>query len=141
MKKIGKALLFLTGVFLVLQNILAPVAQAQFYPVPGTPMTTPYVTPMPCRSGQGSQTPGQYQGSYCPDLPRADTNYQQNQDANNNYDKSCAANYEEWLADKTRNFWVEDPEVTALGKGGERSRQFLLWVLEHPSLDTSPQIL
>src|SRR3989338_7778169 len=54
---------------------------------------------------------------------------------------SCAPDYDSWLKDKTQNFWVNDPEVTALGKGGERSRQFLLWTLTHPSDDDSPNIM
>lgn len=40
-----------------------------------------------------------------------------------------------------KDYWVRDYEVEALGKGGERARQFLSWVLTHPSLDNHPTIL
>ncbi len=53
----------------------------------------------------------------------------------------CAASYDDWLTDKTKNFWVRDPEITALGKAGERSRQFLYWALNHRSIDNHPAIL
>ncbi len=41
----------------------------------------------------------------------------------------------------TGDVWVRDDEVTSLWKGGERSRQFLYWVLTHPSIDNHPTIL
>lgn len=53
----------------------------------------------------------------------------------------CAPNYQQWLQNKSSNYWVKDPEITALGKAGERSRQFLNWVLTHRSIDNHPVIL
>ena len=40
-----------------------------------------------------------------------------------------------------KDVWVRDYEVEALGKGGERARQFISWVLTHPSIDNHPTIL
>lgn len=54
---------------------------------------------------------------------------------------TCAANYDAWTRNKSQNLWVSDPEVTALGKAGERSRQFLYWTLTHRSIDDHPVIL
>lgn len=53
----------------------------------------------------------------------------------------CAASYEDWATKKDTNFWVKDEEVTALGKAGERSRQFLLWTLTHRSIDNHPTLM
>jgi hypothetical protein len=36
------------------------------------------------------------------------------------------------------HYWVEDPDVTALGKSLERSRQFLYWAVTRPAVDESP---
>ncbi len=47
----------------------------------------------------------------------------------------CAQSLEDWQTDKGKNYWVKDPEITALGQGGERSRQFLYWTLTHPSIE------
>ncbi|PJE63089.1 hypothetical protein COU88_01430, partial [Candidatus Roizmanbacteria bacterium CG10_big_fil_rev_8_21_14_0_10_39_6] len=38
----------------------------------------------------------------------------------------------------TTNEWVPDQEVTVAGKRGERARQFINWVLGHPSIDNHP---
>jgi len=54
---------------------------------------------------------------------------------------TCAPSYEEWLKNKSQNLWVSDPDVTALGKAGERSRQFLYWTLTHRSIDDHPVLL
>ncbi|MGB9707389.1 MAG: hypothetical protein ACPL1D_01410, partial [Microgenomates group bacterium] len=53
---------------------------------------------------------------------------------------TCASSYEDWLNNKTKNFWVNDEEVTYLGKQGERARQFTYWVLSHKSIDNAPNI-
>src|SRR3989338_6879185 len=53
----------------------------------------------------------------------------------------CAPDYASWNRNKSQNLWVSDPEVTALGKAGERSRQFLYWTLTHRSIDDHPVIL
>ena len=54
---------------------------------------------------------------------------------------TCAASYNDWVRNKSQNLWVSDPEVTALGKAGERSRQFLYWTLTHRSVDDHPVLL
>lgn len=36
--------------------------------------------------------------------------------------------------------WVFDPEVTVVGKGADRARQFLWWVLSHPGIYSVPVI-
>ena len=131
----------LTFVFFSLvfwHQLAAPVA-AQFYPVPGTPVTTPMVTPEPCASGQGAIPKAQRQPSYCPDLAASDKKISK-EDAQI-YTRNCATSYEAWLDDKEKNFWVEDPDVTSLGQQGERSRQFLLWTLTHQSIDDIPSLL
>ncbi|MBI4009262.1 hypothetical protein HY357_03445 [Candidatus Roizmanbacteria bacterium] len=67
------------------------------------------------------------QGSWCPLITGA------------NY--TCASSYDAWTTNKSQNLWVSDPEVTALGKAGERSRQFLYWTLTHRSIDNHPVLL
>ncbi len=44
---------------------------------------------------------------------------------------------EEAFCDKTKDKWIYDPEVTALGKGGDRARQFVYWVINTKSIDNS----
>lgn len=131
------------AIYIVAASVLAPqAAMAQYLPEPGTPYlptgsTTPtYFQPPACTSGQGHLPPAQRLGAYCPDLSASDPNAK---DTNLPY--PCARSYTEWLANPNLNFWVEDPDVTALGKGGERSRQFLLWALTRQSIDDQPVIL
>ncbi len=123
------------SIFVILTLFLTlatPILAQDYYPIPAPTG----VTPEPCFSGQGGVPPAQRTASYCPDLSKADPNAKHDPA---NY--KCAGTYDEWLANKELNFWVHDPEITALGKGGERSRQFLLWVLTHPSIDDHPVIL
>ncbi len=115
-------------------------ANAQYFPkpgdtVPGTSGSTVFEPPA-CTSGQGAVDPAKRSGSYCPDLRTADPLAK---DTNLPY--PCAKSYAEWVAHPNLNFWVEDPTVTSLGKGGERSRQFLLWALTRQSIDDHPVIL
>src|SRR3989338_1440498 len=114
-----KAVLFL---FVIITYLLTPIylstIHAQHNPPPQIPQIT--IVPDPCQSG------GSNPGSYCPDLSRADKPEYREKNAPDIANYRCADTYEDWLKDKSLNFWVEDPEVTALGKGGERSRQFLL---------------
>ena len=144
MKK-GKLLqlsIVLYAVFLLVTSIVAPyAAHAQFLPEPGTPLPQDanlpsHYQPPKCTSGQGHLDPSQRIGSYCPDIRTSDPNAK---DTNLPY--PCATTYEDWLKNPNLNFWVEDPEVTALGKSGERSRQFLLWALTRQSIDDHPVIL
>lgn len=136
-------------------SVFAPFVKAQFYPQPGMPLSDPtqFVEPEPCTSGQGDKPSSARQGSYCPNLAAAciiDPALPPDQKKviedrckteSDQYAASCSKTYAEWLANKNTNFWVEDPEITALGKGGERSRQFLLWVLTRQSIDDHPTIL
>lgn len=122
--------------------LLTPLsAYAQFLPEPGTPLPQDpnlptHYQPPKCTSGQGHLDPSQRIGSYCPDIRASDP-----QAKETNLPYPCATTYEEWLKNPNLNFWVEDPEVTSLGKGGERSRQFLLWALTRQSIDDHPVIL
>lgn len=38
------------------------------------------------------------------------------------------------------HLWVESPEITEQGKADERARQFIYWVLSHPSIDDHPTL-
>ncbi len=126
----------------VIGGLVAPrVAYGQFFPEPGSTIpsksgTAKTFEPPRCTSGQGKLDPTKRVGSYCPDFRSADP---QAKDTNLPY--PCASSYEEWAANPSLNFWVEDPDVTSLGKGGERSRQFLLWALTRQSIDDHPVIL
>lgn len=143
MKKASKLALII-AFFMYCFAGFAPLSNpvdAQFYPDPGdtfvrTGGAQDFFTPKPCTSGQGDKPSSQRSGSYCPDLCKSDPNTKQTQCT-----YACANSYEEWIDDPNLNFWVEDPDVTALGKGGERSRQFLLWTLTHPSIDNHPVLL
>ena len=81
--------------------------------------------PEPCKSADSEER------SFCPGMgaPGSQTK------------AGTACTFDDWLKDKRQNLWVHDPEITALGKGGERSRQFISWVLSHPSDDDSPNIM
>jgi hypothetical protein len=55
--------------------------------------------------------------------------------------EKCVTSYEEFKKDPVNShFWVDDEEVTAQGKADERARQFIHWVLSHPSIDSHPSI-
>jgi len=55
--------------------------------------------------------------------------------------EKCVTSYEEFKKDPVNNhFWVDDEEITAQGKADERARQFIHWVLSHPSIDSHPSI-
>lgn len=54
--------------------------------------------------------------------------------------KRCASSYQEWQENPRMSYWVNDEKVTAAWKEGERSRQFLYWVVSHNSIDTAPAI-
>jgi len=55
--------------------------------------------------------------------------------------EKCVTSYEEFLKDPINNhFWVDDEEITIQGKANERARQFIHWVLSHPSIDNHPSI-
>jgi len=55
--------------------------------------------------------------------------------------EKCVTSYEEFKKDPVNNhFWVDDEEITTQGKADERARQFIHWVLSHPSIDSHPSI-
>jgi hypothetical protein len=55
--------------------------------------------------------------------------------------EKCVTSYEEFKKDPINNhFWIDDEEITAQGKADERARQFIHWVLSHPSIDSHPSI-
>ncbi len=155
MKKSVRGIFIVAVVASVLLSVGAPFVRAQFYPQPGTPLSDPaqFVEPDPCASGQGGKPAATRQGSFCPNLaaacvvdPKLPADQKkaledQCKTESDQYAQNCSKSYDEWLANKNTNFWVEDPEITALGKGGERSREFLLWVLTRPSIDDHPTIL
>ncbi|MDO8498119.1 MAG: hypothetical protein Q7S61_06280 [bacterium] len=55
--------------------------------------------------------------------------------------EKCVSTYEEYKKDTFNNhLWVYDQEVFNQGKADERARQFLYWVLTHPSIDDHPTL-
>ena len=55
--------------------------------------------------------------------------------------EKCVTSYEEFKRDPINNhFWVDSEEITIQGKANERARQFIYWVLTHPSIDNHPSI-
>ncbi len=74
-----------------------------------------------------SPTPVPCGGSGCPVTP-PELNYQ------------CAASYEDWKQNPYKNFWVEDKEVTSLGKNAERAREFVYWVVNRSTIYYHPSI-
>ncbi len=54
----------------------------------------------------------------------------------------CTTDYNEFLKDPVKtHFWTDDKEVTIVGRSSERARQFIYWVLSHPSIDNHPTLL
>ncbi|MGB9883107.1 MAG: hypothetical protein ACPLRN_01150 [Microgenomates group bacterium] len=54
----------------------------------------------------------------------------------------CTTDYNEFLKDPFKtHFWTDDQEVTIAGRASERARQFIYWVLSHPSIDNHPTLL
>ncbi|MCA9371882.1 hypothetical protein KC726_03210 [Candidatus Woesebacteria bacterium] len=53
--------------------------------------------------------------------------------------ETCAPSYENFQENPTTShYWIEDPNITALGKGDERARQFLYWVINTNAIDSAP---
>jgi hypothetical protein len=56
--------------------------------------------------------------------------------------ESCANDFEDFKSDPiAKHFWIRDSKITELGKSDERARQFIYWVISHPSIDNHPGIL
>lgn len=53
--------------------------------------------------------------------------------------EACATSFEDFAENPTSShYWIEDPEITALGKSDERARQFLYWVINTSAIDSAP---
>lgn len=114
-RKISFLIIFL--LFLIGSNFFYKKTSFAQTPTPQLVQILP-TPPTPCQNSSG-----------CPSGIDPSLNY------------SCASSYEDWLNDKTKNYWVNDEEVTYLGKQGERARQFTYWVLTHKSIDNAPNII
>ncbi|GIW64440.1 MAG: hypothetical protein KatS3mg092_0373 [Patescibacteria group bacterium] len=54
----------------------------------------------------------------------------------------CTTDYEVFKSDPIKyHFWTYDEEVTIEGRAKERARQFIYWVITHPSIDNHPTLL
>lgn len=162
--RLFKAILSVYTLYALLSCVVLPApVNAQYMPEPGSPLIVPtgnpkydpskqYYEPPKCKSGKGDpasktylpiadrgQSDPQNTGSYCLHLGK--TAEARDQAKNTGTEPPCASTYAEWLDNPHLDFWVEDPDVTALGKGGERSREFLLWALTRQSIDDHPVIL
>lgn len=138
LQRLIKMSILLYAFVAIFSSLISPAGvNAQWYPEPGTPIPGgKFAEPLPCASGQGDRPATQRQGLFCPDIASADPNAD-----TQNITLEYACTYQEWVDNPELNFWVQDPEVTALGKSGERSRQFLLWALTRQSIDDHPVIL
>lgn len=159
-----KAIFSVYALYTILSCVIFPApANAQYMPEPGSPLVVPtgnpkydpskqYYEPPKCKSGKGDPLSRTYlpvadrghsdpqnTGSYCLHLGK--TAEARDQAKNAGTEPPCAETYADWLDNPHLDFWVEDPEVTSLGKGGERSREFLLWALTRQSIDDHPVIL
>jgi len=53
--------------------------------------------------------------------------------------EKCTTNYEEYKSNPALyHFWTDDLQVTIEGRAKERARQFIFWVMNHPSIDNHP---
>lgn len=112
MKKLWIIIFSLT-VFLQLGVYNPSFAQT---PAPGQPDYS--IAPIACKGGA------------CP--PRILNLYNQK-------GETCVTSFDEFKkAPATSHFWVEDPQVTALGKSDDRARQFIYWALNNNAIDNSP---
>lgn len=59
-----------------------------------------------------------------------------------NNGEKCTTNYQEFKSDPFRyHFWTDDEKVTVEGRAKERARQFIFWVMNHPSIDNHPVLI
>ncbi|GAB4218665.1 MAG: hypothetical protein Fur009_0610 [Candidatus Microgenomates bacterium] len=71
----------------------------------------------------------------CP--PELDQIYSQK-----NTGEKCTTDYNEFISDPAHyHFWTDDEQVTIEGRAKERARQFIFWVITHPSIDNHPVLL
>lgn len=107
-----KKFFFIFFVFLFLSRINVAVAQQSFY------QNLPDIDPISCG---------------CPAILN---------EVYNSRGEKCVTTYDEFKADPRANhFWVNDPKITEQGQADERARQFIYWVITHPSIDNHPGIM
>lgn len=53
--------------------------------------------------------------------------------------EKCTTDYNEFKSNPSYfHYWTDDLEVTVEGRAKERARQFIFWVMNHPSIDNHP---
>lgn len=53
--------------------------------------------------------------------------------------EKCTTDYNEFKSNPSYfHYWTDDLEVTIEGRAKERARQFIFWVMNHPSIDNHP---
>ncbi|MBW7960492.1 hypothetical protein H3C65_03310 [Patescibacteria group bacterium] len=56
--------------------------------------------------------------------------------------EKCTTDYEEFKKDPSLyHYWTDDTQVTIEGRAKERARQFIYWVMNHPSIDNHPVLI
>lgn len=56
--------------------------------------------------------------------------------------EKCTTDYNEFKTDPSLyHYWTDDTEVTIEGRSKERARQFIFWVMNHPSIDNHPVLI
>ncbi|MCX7955673.1 MAG: hypothetical protein N2593_01005 [Patescibacteria group bacterium] len=62
--------------------------------------------------------------------------------AQKNTGEKCTTNYQEYKNDPMRyHYWTDDHQITIEGRAKERARQFIFWVMTHPSIDNHPTLI
>ena len=127
MKKKLFLLVFLFFIFLFKSTYIVKAQSGSTFPFP---------TPRRCSIGSGC--PQDFQGS---SFRNPDGTPASLENVYSQIGEKCVDSYEEFLKDPINNhFWVDDEEITIQGKANERARQFINWVLTHPSIDNHPSI-
>ncbi|NTU47172.1 acyltransferase [Candidatus Roizmanbacteria bacterium] len=113
--------------FLVLASLLflCTALTASVFPVYAvdpTPSVSIDITPVPCDGISGAKPT-----DVCDMMSQINTK-----------DK-CVTTFEEFKKEPLHNhYWIEDPQVTALGKSMDRARQFINWTLTRGAIDEHP---
>ncbi len=56
--------------------------------------------------------------------------------------EKCTIDYQEFKSNPTLyHYWTDDEQVTIEGRAKERARQFIYWVMTHPSIDNHPTLI
>jgi len=56
--------------------------------------------------------------------------------------EACATDFEDFKKDPiAKHYWIRDEQITQQGKANERARQFIYWVISHPSIDNHQSLL